>query len=92
MKTIFQLFNGLKQPNSQQAEVLYHLIKKGSATMKDFYFGDFRKIMCVLNDKGVKVSKTELKGVTRYGNTYMYKRHNLLNRDFAIDLYKKMTE
>jgi hypothetical protein len=90
MKTLFGIIHGINKPNSQLSEVLFVLITKGEASLKDFKFGDFRKLICRLKKKGIELDKHNRYGISKYGNPYTYGLHKLQNKEFAISVYNNL--
>jgi hypothetical protein len=79
----------LNQPKSHREEVLMHLIENGSVSCMDFpYMSGFRtRVSNLVNDDGLKI-KTEFKqGVNKFGNSYNYAVHSLIDKIQAIEIY-----
>ena len=86
----------MKTPTTQLQQVLSHLIKEGSVSIKQFfYLPAFRTRVSDLNIKhGLILDSSEReKGKNIHGNTYSFPIHKLPTdqKKRAIELYKELT-
>ena len=88
------LFNGLPQPKTATQEVLLSLILQGSVSIFDFaWMSGFRtRISNLKLDYNLNISTEKLKKINKFGNTYSYCQHSILEseKQDAIDLYYEL--
>jgi len=81
----------LSNPKTNKAEILFVLIENGSVSIKDFpHLAGFRtRISELVNDDAIPLTHVCSTGVNKFGNSYTYKEHLLLDdhRDSAIIKY-----
>ena len=93
--SIFNFHNSEKLPNpkSWKQEVLLKVIQKGEVSMMDFpYLAGFRTRVSELSDEGVQFVNTKVERKSKYGNQAYYVVHKCTNRNFAIQLYKRLSD
>ena len=86
----------LRKPNSHISEVLYHLITKGEASIKEFYWmSGFRtRISDLKLDYGLNLSKKSAESTSKHGNKSKYFVHVLDETESkkAISIYNEFTK
>ena len=81
----------MNTPKTTEQEILLHLIKNGSVSIFDFpYLSGFRTRISNLKAKFVPIESSKLTSTNKYGRTYSFAMHRLMDKQKAIDLYEKL--
>ena len=81
----------MKTPQTTEQEILLHLIENGSVSIFDFpYLSGFRARISSLKAKFVPIESSKLTSINKYGRTYSFAMHRLIDKQKAIDLYEKL--
>lgn len=82
----------LSKPNSDKATILYHLITKGTVSMKTFsWMEGYRTRVSELRKKHqIEMADRLEKTKNRFGREMYYYAHDLLNKPHVIEVYKKI--
>lgn len=81
----------MNTPKTTEQEILLHLIEKGSVSIFDFpYLSGFRTRISDLKAKFVPIKTIKLTSTNKYGRTYSFAMHRLMDKQKAIDLYEKL--
>lgn len=91
MKQI-DIFNGLPEPRTNTQEVLFTLITQDKVSIFDYpYLSGFRTRVSELQLTHEVAMFTEMiQKVNKFGNCYRYALHHLINKEKAIQIYKKL--
>lgn len=84
----------MKNPKTNIQEILYTLIEQGEVSIFDYsYLSGFRTRISDLRLKyGLKLKTVKHQKQNKFGNTYTYCVHKLLDKEQAIKLYKDLTD
>ena len=84
----------MKQPTTNNHEILYHLIKYGAVDIFDFpYLSGFRTRVSNLKlNYGVEMFEMNKQHVNKFGRKITYVRHYLSDKEKAIEIYNNMTK
>ena len=81
----------MNTPKTTEQEILLHLIENGSVSIFDFpYLSGFRTRISNLKAKFVTIETSKLTSINKYGRTYSYAMHRIIDKQKAIDLYEKL--
>ena len=81
----------MNTPQTTEQEILLHLIENGSVSIFDFpYLSGFRTRISNLKAKFVPIESSKLTSTNKYGRTYSFAMHRLIDKQKAIDLYEKL--
>ena len=81
----------MNTPQTTEQEILLHLIENGSVSIFDFpYLSGFRTRISNLKAKFVPIETLKLTSINKYGRTYSFAMHRLIDKQKAIDLYEKI--
>ena len=82
-------FADYREPNTQLDEVLLHMIKYTTVSCMDFpYMSGFRtRVSNLVLKDGLKIRTEFKKGINKFGNSYNYAVHSLVDIDQAIEIY-----
>ena len=83
----------MKRPLTNNQEVLHVLITQGHVSIFDFpYLSGFRTRVSNLKLKfGIDLETIKNRRCNKFGNAYTYHIHRLVNKEKAVEVYKKMT-
>ena len=84
----------MKQPLTNNQEVLYTLLKQGHVSFFDFpWLSGFRTRVSNLKLKyGIALETIKHQRTNKFGNVYTYSIHKLKDKDHAKQVYEKLTE
>jgi len=83
----------MDRPVNNTAEILHTLINSGSVSIMEFpYLSGFRTRISELNKEGLALRKVTISNKNKYGNTYAYVRHYLLDekKELANKIYNNI--
>ena len=79
-------------PKTTEQEILLHLIENGKVSIFDFpYISGFRTRISNLKKKGVEIESKLIKGVNKYGNSYFFVIHSIIDKNTAVSTYENLT-
>lgn len=83
----------MKTPRTNTQEVLLTLIEKGTVSIFDFpYLSGFRtRVSELCNKYKLKLKHEQKKGINKFGNTYTFVEHILIDKTEALTLYSELT-
>ena len=84
--------NTLLAPQTTEQEILLHLIENGKVSIFDFpYLSGFRTRISNLKKKGVEIESKLIKGINKYGNSYMFALNSIIDKNTAVSTYENLT-
>ena len=81
----------MNTPRTTEQEILLHSLENGSVSIFDFpYLSGFRTRISNLKAKFVPIESSKLTSINKYGRTYSFAMHRLMDKQKAIDSHEKL--
>lgn len=82
----------LANPKTNTQEILLTLIDKGKVSIFDYpYLSGFRtRISNIKNELGLELETVHKSSKNKFGHPYSYAEHILVDKNKAIEIYKKL--
>jgi len=84
----------MKTPKINTQEILLTLIQQGYVSIMDYpYLSGFRtRISELVRKYGLNLYSHFKVGINKFGNTYTFTEHHLVDPEKALQLYNELTE
>ena len=82
----------LENPKTNTQEILLTLIQKGKVSIMDYsYMSGFRtRLSEIKNEFKLELETVHKAGKNKFGHPYSYAEHILVDKNKAVELYKKL--
>ena len=82
----------METPQTTEQEILLHLIENGKVSIFDFpYLSGFRTRISNLKKKGVEIDSKLIKGINKYGNSYLFALHSIIDKNTTVSTCENLT-